>query len=181
MYLSPIQKSSPVPKSILYLLVFVWTIVFLLAGLEQVHADSPYDTYLWVAKQMNIKTIPQMPEIRFVGKKELQKAFIKGNKESYMRWETEFGHIQAQKIMDRYLKVVVGLFIPKTETVYICNTLSPCRRAAVLAHEMCHFFQHIAHGVIDPNEYEADALHMVREKQAYKIEGQYQDSFCNAK
>jgi hypothetical protein len=142
------------------------------------YSQEPIDIYMWVAHEMDIRFIPAIPKIQFVQKEDLQAAFIKANQNAYLRWETEFGQAQAQKFMNTYLNGVVGLFEPQTESIFVFDNLSACRKMAVLAHEITHFFQHIKDGAIDIDAYGADVLHMVRELEAYKIENHYMEIFC---
>ena len=142
------------------------------------HCQTSIDVYMWVADQMNVRFIPAIPSIHFVDRDALQQVFQRSNRRSFLRWEAEYGEVQARKILDRYLQGVVGLFVPETESIYVFNALSPCRQQAVLAHEITHFFQHIKDGPVEPGAYGAEALHMVREMEAYKVEERYKWMFC---
>lgn len=147
---------------------------------SQARADDTFPIYMWVANEMQVDSVPAMPQIHFVEKIELQAAFKEGNQNSYLRWEAEYGEVRAKHILNKCLKEMVGLFVPKTETIYVDALLPPCRQKAVLAHEMSHFFQHITQGVISPDQYNADMEHLYREMQAYKIEKEYMETHCLA-
>jgi hypothetical protein len=142
-------------------------------------AAEPIQIFNWVADEMQINSVPSMPKILFVEKKVLQTVFINGNHKSYLRWEAEYGEAQAQRILNKYLEGVLGLFVPQTETIYVETSLPPCRRQAILAHEITHYFQHKIQGVISPDKYGADLEHLVREMHAYKIENKYTETFCS--
>lgn len=146
--------------------------------LSPAKADDPIEIFMWVANEMQIDTAQAMPKILFVEKTELQAAFIEGNQKAFLRWEAEYGKVQAQRILDQYLEGVLGLFVPQTETIYVNTFLSPCRQQAILAHEITHFFQHLTHGVISPDQYGADMEHLVREMEAYKIEKKFMETHC---
>ena len=143
-------------------------------------ADDPMQIYMWVAQEMQIDIDQAMPKILFVEKSELQAAFKEGNHKSYLRWEAEYGKVQAQRILNKYLEGVLGLFVPQTETIYVDAFLSPCRQEAILAHEISHFFQHLTHGVISPGQYGADMEHLVREMEAYQLEKKFVENHCGA-
>lgn len=154
--------------------------LFLAAWCNQARADSTMEVYMWVAEKMEISFLPAIPKIYFVEKDQLQTAFKKGNRASYQRWAAEFGESQARRMMDQYLEGIVGLFVPDSETIYVYEYLPPCRRQAVLAHEICHFFQNFTDGVIKRDQYGADTLHLVREMEAYQIEKKYTGEHCAA-
>ncbi len=64
--------------------------------------------------------------------------------------------------------------------IYIGSFLSPCRREAILAHEMTHYFQNKVRGRTQPVGWEdAETMHFVREMEAYKIEKRYTEAFCS--
>jgi predicted SprT family Zn-dependent metalloprotease len=150
----------------------------LIAWSSQAGADEVKDVYAWVAEEMDISTIPPLPRIRFVDKDDLRAAFEQSNHPSFIRWQAQYGQPRARQIMNRYLQDIVGLFVAHSNTVYVYALLPPCRRRAILAHELCHYFQYVTKGKINPDRYDADILHMLREMEAYKLEKKYQDGHC---
>lgn len=152
---------------------------FLLCWYDSGYCLTPQEIFLWVSQEMNIENADSLPSIRFVDKKELCAIFEKCNRNAYLRWESQYGELQARKIMKVYLKGVVGMFMPQTETVYVGSFLAPCRQEAILAHELTHYFQHLFEGPLDPDGGEADALHLIREMKAYRIEKRFTALFCD--
>jgi len=150
----------------------------LIAWFGHVHADEDTEVYKWVADEMEIGSVPAMPYIHFVDKDSLQAVFKASNLESFIQWEAQYGEAQAQRIMNRYLQGMVGLFDTNSETIFIYEYLPPCHRRATLAHELCHFFQYFTDGQISLDQYDSDILHLVREMQAYKIEKKYMAEHC---
>ena len=150
----------------------------LIARFGHACADENTEVYMWVAEEMEIGSVPAMPYIHFVDKDSLQVAYMENNHESIVRWEAQYGQAQAQQIMNRYLKGMVGLFISNSDSIYIYALLPPCRRRATLAHEFCHFFQYFTEGEISLDQYDSDILQLVREMQAYKIEKKYMAEHC---
>ncbi len=153
----------------------------LLCWYDQGYCLTPEEIFLWVAQEMAIEDAYAMPPIRFVDKEKLCAAFKNGNRKAYLRWESEYGELQAEKIMKVYLKGVVGMFKPQTETVYVGSFLAPCRQQAILAHELTHYFQHLSKGSVNPDGYEADTRHLIREMEAYKIEKRFTKLFCETR
>ena len=119
-----------------------------------------------------------MPIRHFVDKATLGLAFEVGNKQSYFRWQEEYGEAEADRMMEKYLNNIVGLFNERTEIVYVGNFMDTCSQEAIFAHEMVHYFQHVTEGVIEPGSYEEEMQRLRREMEAYNIEEKYRNAFC---
>ena len=72
----------------------------------------------WVGIQLDVNPDYPMPEIRFVSKEEIQNIFKSNTRKSYQRWAEELGKKEANRILDFYLKEVIGLFDPETQNIY---------------------------------------------------------------
>lgn len=139
---------------------------------------SEEEIFNWVAERMEIYEQYVMPEVRMVDKEGIQAAFIEGNKNSYMRWKIEYGQDKAEKILNDYLKEIVGLFNGKDQTIYVGLFIDPCKQQAVLAHEFVHYYQYITKGSIEPGAFQEDICRFAREIEAYSIEKEFMETFC---
>ena len=142
------------------------------------HAVTPEQIFVWISRQMSIEYCYHMPEVHYVSKKRLQKVFQDFNRESFQRWRIEHGPARADRIMNSYQNRLVGLFNPKTQTIYVGDFLLPCRRNAVLAHELTHFLQHWISGPIIKGSYSAEDQRIFREMEAYQMEARFKALFC---
>lgn len=151
----------------------------LIAWRGPVHADEVRDVYMWVADELQIDSVPDMPSVHFVDKESLHAAFKEGNQAAISHWVEQYGEDQAHRIMTHYLQGMQGLFISNSESIYIFALLPPCRRRSVLAHEFTHFFQFLTDGEISLDQYDSDILHLMREMKAYQIEKKYLAGYCS--
>ena len=118
--------------------------LYLAAGIGQpAEADEVEDIYRYVADEMAVEKVPAPPQVYFVDNDTLQAAFQESNQAALLRWETQYGENEARRLMHRYMQGMVGLFISRSETIYVDATLPPCRQRAVLAHEFCVRFRRI--------------------------------------
>ncbi len=159
--------------------VIALTILPLVLWSTNGYSTTPQQIYIWVALQMNIQEVNDMPVINFVGKERLQRVFQEFSHKSYTQMESDFGRDYAEEVMGLYLDNVVGLFHPDTGAIYIGAFLEPCRREAVLAHEFVHYLQDLRGGRIHPDDYGADDKRSLREMEAYHIERKFEQAFCN--
>jgi len=133
---------------------------------------------LWVADLIELTQSFDMPTRHFVDKATLGLAFEVGNKQSYFRWQEEYGEDKAHEILEEYLDQIVGLFNENSQIIYVGNFIDPCSQEAIFAHEMVHYFQHLKEGVIPADSYGEDMHRLRREMQAYDIEEIYRNTFC---
>lgn len=133
---------------------------------------------LWAADQFNLSQPFEMPVVHYVDKATLGLAFEVGNKQSYFRWQEEYGVEKADEMMEEFLNNIVGLFNEKSQIIYVGNFIDPCSQQAIFAHEMVHYFQHLKDGVVPAGSYGADMERFRREMQAYDIEGKFRAAFC---
>lgn len=143
------------------------------------HSTTSQQIFAWVARQMEIEDVNDMPAIKYVSKAQLQHVLQELSVKSYSQMKSNLGGVQAEEIMGTYLANVVGLFHPETQIIYIGAFLSPCRKKAVLAHEFTHYFQEVIEGRIHPHDYAADYKRSRREMKAYDIERRFEKAFCN--
>ena len=115
--------------------------VVILLGAGQGLCQTAEEIFRWTARQMKIEQRLEMPSIRYVDIDELKQVFIENNQNAYLSWESEYGKEGARKILKLYLDEIIGLYDVDSGVIYVGSFLSPCRRKAILAHEMTHYFQ----------------------------------------
>ena len=150
-----------------------------LLWLGQGYCLTAEEIFQWTARQMEIDHQLEMPPIHYVDGSELKQVFLDNNQKAYLRWESEYGQERARKILQLYLDEIIGLFDINTGSIFIGSFLSPCRRQAILAHEMTHYFQNKVRGASPVGFEDADTMHFVREMEAYKIEKRFTQTFCS--
>jgi len=74
---------------------------------------------------------------------------------------------------------ILGLFIAETNVIYVRAHMSDCRQAAIVAHEVAHFFQVMTLGKLDKWEGLSNEVRAFRELEAREIEIRFQKVFCN--
>jgi hypothetical protein len=153
-------------------------ILIVFFGYEQGYCLTSEEIFNWVAHELSIQNTYEMPVVLFVDKETLADAFRQGNKKAYRLWQAKYGSAQAEQIMLQYLNDVIGLFEPKSQTIFIGDFLSDCRAQAVTAHEFVHFFQNITHPFGDEKQYAEESMHLFRELQAHSIEYRFMELFC---
>jgi hypothetical protein len=145
---------------------------------EQNMTVSNEEIFNWVASKLKIDNDYPLPEIQFVSKERLQDIFRKTNKESFKRWAGKYGEKKANELVEFYLREVIGLFIPKTCSLYIGDFIDPCKRNSIIAHELTHYFQHVENSSFDFNKKGADSVYLFNELQAGSIERTFMEAFC---
>jgi Zn-dependent peptidase ImmA (M78 family) len=146
--------------------------------MDQAYPHTTEEIFQWVASQLEIAYEGSMPEIKLVDKSELGIVFEKNNQKSYLRWQAKYGAVEAQKILSIYLREIIGLFDPKTNTIYIADWLAPCRRQSVLAHEITHFLQYKTRQIEDQSEITVANQKHRWEIEAYQIETRFVKLRC---
>ena len=134
--------------------------------------------YRWVAAEMGAEPIWPMPVIRRVDHDTLETRFAAINRRVYPLLSAKYGANQAKAIMTRYMDELAGLYDPHTETVYLGNFLGQCRQKAVLAHEICHFFQFRQAGPKSQPAVSAELEQLTRELEAQCIERKFMELHC---
>ena len=164
-------------KKILFSLVFF---IFLigLTGPEKARGFSDEELLNWVTDQLKVTEDFPIPVINIVPQKELQGVFKKNNKESFKRWAEEYGQADANKILDKYLKEVAGLFNPKTKIIHVKQFEDTCREGSIVAHELAHYLQIMENDTNGSPFPDTDELRFFREMQAGHIETVFMESFC---
>jgi succinate dehydrogenase flavin-adding protein (antitoxin of CptAB toxin-antitoxin module) len=142
------------------------------------HTEDTTEIFHWVARQMKIDDPGRMPIVRFVSRQRLLTVFEKNNHRSYLRWRARYGELQAQKILTQYLRNIIGLYDPDTDTIYVAQEICACKKRSILAHEMAHFFQYQRGAAIKQPEATAYAQRLQREAQAHQIEYLYLQAHC---
>lgn len=142
------------------------------------HSQTEEEIYAWTLKQMGLDKQIEMPVIRYVDRSELKEVFKRNNRNAYLRWESEYGPDQAEKILKLYLDEIIGLFDIHTDIIYVGSFLYSCRRQAILAHEMTHYLQIRKQGPQPAGWVDMGTLHATREMEAYKVEEIFTRTFC---
>lgn len=158
--------------------VAVWLAAGMLAWHDPVYALEPTQIFSWVSQQMDISDAGPLPAVLYVDKAGLQDAFSKANHNTFKRWEVSFGTPRAREFWSLYLQELVGMFDPETTTIYIGRFLEPCRREAILAHEITHYLQQLRDGRIETGTRGAENIQLRREMQAGRMEQLYSELFC---
>ena len=149
---------------------------------EAIEPDMPYAAiYRWVAAEMGVEPIWPMPVIHEVDHSTLETCFKTVNHRVYPLLSAKYGVSQAQAILARYMNELAGLYAPRTKTIYIGRFLNPCRRQAVLAHEICHFFQFQSENRASGHAVSSQMEQLTRELAAQRIEKHYMDRHCSEK
>lgn len=136
------------------------------------------EIFAWVAGRMDIADSGSLPEIHYVDKAELQAAFTRANRNSYLRWESRFGPHEAERILNTYLQELAGIYDPDSKTIYLGRFLAPCDQEAILAHELTHYLQVRQDGKVEQGRHDTENIQLKREMQAGAIEQRYRENFC---
>lgn len=164
-----------------YIRLSVFAVVAVLGGIAYNgtgYCNAESEIVHWVAGQMEIQKAHSVPVVKTVDKAALNKIFASGSAHVMARWVADHGQAGADKLMRVYLESAVGLFDPKTRTIYVGSFLSPCRRKAILAHEIAHYFQYMFRGPITGDDMAAEMILMEREIEACAIERRFEERFC---
>ena len=163
---------------------FIAYVIFLLclpaiAGAELNHGLTNQEIFSWVGTKLEIDENYPMPQIQLVSQEKLQQIFRKTNKESFKRWAGQYGKETADEMIAVYLKEVIGLFVPRTCSLYVGNFIEPCKRKSIIAHELVHYLQHLEDGPVPSNTKRAEQMYLFREMQAGNIEQSFMKTFCD--
>lgn len=141
--------------------------------------NMPVDTlYTWVFAELGIPATYPLPDIRMVSKADM-KHLLKKFAVNFLRKDSSIGiTVKPQERMQPYPKNALGLFVPKTGIIFIRKSLSPCRRNAVIAHELTHYLQVATCGRLRATTPYAREIHILREMEASDIEMKYIKVFC---
>ena len=139
---------------------------------------SHKEIFNWVTTQLKIDENYPMPKIQLISQEKLQSVFRKTNNESFKRWAGKYGEKKANELIEFYLKEVIGLFIPKTCSLFVGDFIEPCKRNSIIAHELTHYFQHVENGPVDSKIKGADQKYFFNEMQAGNIEQKFMEMFC---
>jgi succinate dehydrogenase flavin-adding protein (antitoxin of CptAB toxin-antitoxin module) len=145
---------------------------------DRTHIEDTTEIFYWVARQMKIDDPGRMPIVRHVSRQRLRTVFEKNNHRSYLRWRARYGELQAQKMLNQYLRNIIGLYDPDTDTIYVAQEICACKKRSILAHEMAHFFQYQRGAAIKQPEATAYAQRLQREAQAHQIEHLHLQAHC---
>jgi|GEM_PF-2427373 hypothetical protein len=139
---------------------------------------SNEEIFRWVSRQLKIEGKYPMPRVNFVSLPELQAVFKKRSTRSIKRLTAENGEKKAEEILGKYLRDVIGLFVPETEKLYVGRFLKPFQRKAIVAHEFTHYFQLKRNGPVDPESMDAAMKHLFNEMQASKVEKEFKEVYA---
>jgi hypothetical protein len=162
-----------------FVFIFIFTLVIPITAFAEPNAYlSNKEIFNWVTTHLGIEKNYPIPKIQLVSREKLQSVFRKTNNESFKRWAVEYGKKKADDLIEFYLKEVIGLFIPKTCSLFVGDFIEPCKRRSIIAHELTHYLQHVENGPIDPKTKGADQIYFYNELQAGNIEQKYMEIFC---
>ena len=129
---------------------------------------SDRDIFRWVAHEFGVDSVYQRPQIRRVSKQKISNLYLQNTKN--MPRATS-GWPAANSIL--------GLFIAKTNVIYVRKHLSSCRQASIVAHEIAHYFQVKTLGRIGKWGGLATEIRIMRELEAREIETRFLKMFCD--
>ena len=187
---APIERPYPIDRQVNNRSIFkkgfvlrlaVPVLALVLCFQKPSHALEPAEILAWVAHRMYIAEPGPLPALFYVDKAKLQAVFKRANRNSYLRWEARFGTSEAQRILSVYLQEIVGMFDSDTKSIYVGRFLAPCRREAILAHEITHYLQVHRHGRVEPDVHDAEHIQLRWEMQAITMERRYGELFCENK
>ena len=161
--------------------LFVFFFSFILPGMIGTGSARDFtneEIFYWVVDQLKIEKDYPLPTIHVIDRQELQKQFKENNHRSFQRWAQEFGPEKAKKIIEDYLREVVGLFDPKSKIIYVNDFDDPCREASIIAHEITHYLQVMDDIPVSASSVGSDTIRLFRELQAGNLEKTFKDAFC---
>jgi hypothetical protein len=139
-------------------------------------SDQEWDQeeiFSWVAGQLGVSPGEERPQIVELPEQEFREQFLNSTEKSLKRLRESligmgWDRVEASNYLENLTKDVAGFLTKKDLHIYIKNSLEPCYKASIVAHEITHFFQ-IKHNLL-----EAEA----RELQAEHIEKKYREEHC---
>jgi hypothetical protein len=156
-------------------LLLVFNLLFVAAGIPcTVAAMDHEEIFYWVADTLQIDRFEENPSIFELGDEQLKERFLqyterdlKLYRESLMRmgWNRN----ESKKYIDNLIDDVAGFFSKKDGIIYIKNSLDPCYKESIVAHEITHFFQFKYNTLREE----------LRELQAGQVEKKYYEEHCD--
>ena len=131
------------------------------------------EIFFWVARQLGISPGEERPQIIELAEQEFREHFLKSTEKSLkllresligMGWD----RVEAGNYVENLTKDVAGFLTKKDRYIYIKDSLEPCYKASIVAHEISHFFQ-MKYNPLGEE---------VREFQAEHIERKYREEHC---
>ena len=131
------------------------------------------EIFFWVARQLGISPGEERPQIIGLAEQEFREHFFKSTEKSLkllresligMGWD----RVEASNYVENLTKDVAGFLTKKDRYIYIKDSLEPCYKASIVAHEISHFFQ-MKYNLLGEE---------VREFQAEHIERKYREEHC---
>ena len=134
---------------------------------------DPEEIFSWVARQLGVSPGEERPPIVELAEPAFREHFLKRTEKSLKRLRESligmgWDRIEASNYVENLTNDVAGFLTKKDLHIYIKDSLEPCYKASIVAHEITHFFQ------IKYNLLEAEA----RELQAEDIERKYRQEYC---
>ena len=165
-------------KNTITKLLFASTFITILISAATTMGFTDKEIFNWVANELNIQNRYEMPAIQYVTKEKLGEAFKNNNKKSFKRWADQYGEEKASELINFYISEVIGLYIPKTNDLYVGDFIEPCIKESIVAHELTHFFQTKKDGPVNSVSPDAGNVHLYREMQASNLERKFIEEFC---
>jgi len=140
-----------------------------------IQAWDQEEIFFWVARQLGVSPGEERPRIVELPEQEFREHFLKSTEKSLkllresligMGWD----RIEASNYVENLPKDVAGFLTKKDRNIYIKNSLEPCYKASIVAHEITHFFQ-IKYNLLGEE---------AREFQAEHIERKYREEHCTS-
>ena len=110
------------------------------------HEWDQEEIFFWVAKKLQITPGEERPRIIELPETELRELFLTSTEKSLkllreslinMGWD----RTEASNYVDNLANDVAGFLIKNDRNIYIKDSLEPCYKASIVAHEITHFFQ----------------------------------------
>lgn len=131
------------------------------------------EIFFWVAKQLGVSPGEERPQIVELAEQEFREHFLKNTEKSLKRLRESligmgWDRVEASNYVENLTKEVAGFLTKKDLHIYINESLEPCYKASIVAHEITHFFQ-MKYNLLGEE---------VREFQAEHIERKYREEHC---
>ena len=129
--------------------------------------------FFWVAQMLRITPGEERPRIIELSETELRELFMVSTEKSLTRlreslidmgWDRD----EATNFVGNLANDVAGFLVKNDRHIYIKDSLEPCYKASIMAHEITHFFQ------VQYNLSGEEA----RELQAEYLERKYREEHC---
>jgi len=139
-----------------------------------VEAFEHEEIFAWVADRLGITPGEERPLIIQMGEEELKEQFLINAEKSLKRLRESmirmgWGISETDEYIDSLVDDVAGFLTKKDGVIYIKDSLAPCYKDSIVAHEIAHFFQHKYNLMREE----------VREFQAIHIERSYREEHCD--